>query len=106
MNKLVIRTCEEGSSIAGGTNLVGGADRGLNGVDGLEEGLTSDLTTLGLLLPTLVPGAVRGGLKHVVTVETGDRNERNVLGVVSDLLDEVGSLLDNFVVTIYGRLAR
>lgn len=85
--------------------LVGGTGRGLNGVDGLEEGLTSDLTGLGLLLPTLVPGAVGGGLKHVVTVETGDRNERNVLRVVSDLLDEVGSLLDNFVVTILRPLA-
>lgn len=90
----------------GGTDLVGGTGRGLNGVDGLEEGLTSDLTGLGLLLPTLVPGAVGGGLKHVVAVETGDRNERNALGVVSDLLDEVGSLLDNFVVTIYDGLVR
>lgn len=85
--------------------LVGGTDGGLNGVDGLNEGLTSDLASLGLLLPSLVPGAVGGGLKHVVTVETGDGDEGNGLGVVADLLDEVGGFLDNFVVTILGPLA-
>lgn len=84
--------------------LVGGTDRGLDGVNGLEEGLTSDLAGLGLLLPTLVPGAVGGGLKHVVTVETGDGDEGDTLGVVSDLLDEVGGLLDNLVVTVLGPL--
>lgn len=85
--------------------LVGGTDRGLNGVDGLDEGLTSDLAGLGLLLPSLVPGAVGGGLKHVVTVEARDGDEGNGLGVVADLLDEVGGFLDNFVVTILGPLA-
>jgi hypothetical protein len=85
--------------------LVGGTDGGLDGVDGLEEGLTGDLAGLGLLLPTLVPGAVGGGLEHVVTVETGDGDERNTLGVVSDLLDEVGGLLNDFVVTVLGPLA-
>lgn len=80
--------------------LVGGADRGLNGVNGLEQGLSGGLASLGLLLPTLVPGAVGGGLKHVVTVETGDGDEGNGLGVVADLLDEVGGLLDNLVVTV------
>ena len=79
--------------------LVGGTDGRINGVDGLEDGLTGDLASLGLLLPTLVPGAVGGGLKHVVTVETGDGDEGDVLGVVSDLLDETGSFLDDFVVT-------
>jgi hypothetical protein len=73
---------------------------GLDGVDGLEDGLASDLgTTLTLLLPALVPGAVGGGLQHVVTVETRDGDEGNSLGVVADLLDEVGSLLDNLKVT-------
>jgi hypothetical protein len=79
--------------------LVGGTDRGVDGVDGLEEGLTSGLG-LGLLLPTLVPGAVGGSLNHVVSVETGDGDEGNVLGVVADLLDEVGGLLDDFLVTL------
>lgn len=85
--------------------LVGGTDRGLNGVDGLEEGLTSDLAGLAFLLPTLVPGAVGGGLDHVVTVETGDGDEGNGLGVEADLLDEVGGLLNDFVVTVLGPLA-
>ena len=79
--------------------LVRGADWGIDGIDGLEEGLAGGLG-LGLLLPALVPGAVRGGLDHVVTVEAGDGDERNVLGVVADLLDEGRSLLDDFLETI------
>ena len=85
--------------------LVGRTDRRLNGIDGLEQGLTGGLASLGLLLPALVPGAVGGGLKHVVTVEAGDGDERNGLGVEADLLDEVGGLLDNFVVTVLSPLA-
>lgn len=85
--------------------LAGGTSWGLDGVNGLEEGLTGGLAGLGLLLPTLVPGAVGGGLKHVVTVETGDGDEGNRLGVVADLLDEVGGLLDNLVVTVLSPLA-
>ena len=85
--------------------LVGRTDGGLDGVDGLEKGLSGGLASLGLLLPTLVPGAVGGGLKHVVAVEAGDGDEGNGLGVVADLLDEVGGLLDNLVVTLLGPLA-
>jgi hypothetical protein len=66
---------------------------------GVEEGLTRNLTTLGVLLPSLVPGHVGGRLDHVVTVPSGDGDEGNVLGVESDLLDEVGSLLDDLLVT-------
>lgn len=78
--------------------LVGGTGRRVDGVNGLEESLTGGLG-LGLLLPTLVPGAVGGNLDHVVTVETGDGDEGNVLGVVADLLDETGGLLDDLLVT-------
>jgi hypothetical protein len=85
--------------------LVGRTDGGLDGIDGLEESLTGDLAGLALLLPTLVPGAVGGRLKHVVTVETGDGDEGNGLGVVADLLDEVGGLLHDFVVTVLRPLA-
>ena len=77
--------------------LVGGTLGRLDGIDGIEKSLAGHLTGLVLLLPTLVPGAVGGGLKHVVTVETGDGNEGNGLGVVADLLDEVGGLLDDLV---------
>ena len=84
--------------------LVEGTLGGLNGVDGLEEGLASGLASLGLLLPSLVPGAVGGGRQHVVAVETGDGDEGDGLGVVADLLDEVGGLLDNLVVTLLGPL--
>lgn len=85
--------------------LVGRTDGVLDGVDGLEESLTGGLSGLGLLLPTLVPGAVGRNLEHVVTVEAGDGDEGNGLGVEADLLDEVGGLLDNLVVTVLGPLA-
>ena len=78
--------------------LVRWALRWVDVVDGLKEGLSGDLG-LGLLLPSLVPGAVGGGLDHVVTVETGDRDEGDVLGVEADLLDETRGLLDDLVVT-------
>ena len=70
-------------------------------VDGLEQGLASDLG-LCLLFPSLIPWAVGGGFNHVVTVETGDRDERDGLGVVANFLDEVGSFLDDFVVASLG----
>jgi hypothetical protein len=79
--------------------LVGGTLRGDNGVDSLEERLAGRLASLGLLLPTLVPGAVGGNLKHVVAVEAGDGDEGNSLGVVADLLDEGGGLLDDLLET-------
>jgi len=79
--------------------LVGGTAGRVDGVNGLEEGLSGGLG-LGLLLPTLVPGAVGGSLDHVVTVETGDRDEGDGLGVVADLLDERGGLLDDLLVTL------
>jgi len=69
----------------------------LDGVDGLEEGLAGGLAGLGLLLPALVPGAVAGGIDHVVAVEARDGDEGNGLGVVADLLDEVGGLLDDLL---------
>lgn len=79
--------------------LVNGTLGGLDGVNGLEEGLARELAGLDLTLPTLVPGAVGGGGKHVVTVETGDGDESDSLGVVADLLDERGGLLDDLLVT-------
>ena len=81
-----------------GDDHAGGNDTSLDTTDG-------NCANLGLLLPTLVPGAVGRGLKHVVAVEAGDGDEGNGLGVVADLLDEVGGLLDNLVVTLLGPLA-
>ena len=78
--------------------LVGRTLRSIDGIDGLEQSLTSGLG-LSLLLPSLVPGAVAGDVDHVVTVEAGDGDEGNGLGVVADLLDEGGGLLDDFLVT-------
>jgi hypothetical protein len=80
--------------------LVNWSGRWLHRVNGLQDGLTLGSTVLGLTLPTLVPWAVGGWLNHIVTVPTGDRNESNSLRVVTNLLDEVGGLLDNFVETI------
>ena len=82
--------------------LLSGTLGGVDGVDGLEKGLAGKGVTLDLTDPTLVPGAVGGGGKHVVSVETGDGDERNGLGVVADLLDEVGGLLDNLLVSVLG----
>jgi len=84
--------------------LVSWAGRWVDGINGLEKGLAGGLASLSLFLPTLVPWAVGGVVDHVVTVESGDRNEGNSLWVVSDLLDEVGSLLDDFLETGLGPL--
>ena len=45
-----------------------------------------------------------GLLEHVVAVPAGDGDERNSLGVVTDLLDEGGRLLDDFVEAVLGPL--
>lgn len=45
-----------------------------------------------------------GLLQHVVTVPSGDGDESNLLGVETDLLDEVGGLLDDFVESVLGPL--
>jgi hypothetical protein len=84
--------------------LVGWTDWGLDGIDGFEESLAAVLAGLGLLLPTLVPRALVGGLDHVVTIETRDGDEWDSLGVVSDLLDEGGGFLDDFVITVLGEV--
>jgi hypothetical protein len=84
--------------------LVGRTGRWVDGINGLEEGLASGLG-LGLLLPSLVPRAVGGVIDHVVAVEARDWDEWDVLGVVADLLDEVGGFLDDFVETILGPLS-
>jgi hypothetical protein len=80
--------------------LVGRTLGRVDGIDGLEQGLAGLLAaSLGLLLPTLVPGHVAGLLQHVVAVEAGDGDESDLLGVVADLLDERGGLLDDLLVT-------
>jgi hypothetical protein len=84
--------------------LIGRTRRWVNGIDSLEKGLAGGLASLGLLLPTLVPWAVGGVVDHVVTVESRDRNESDSLGVVADLLDEVGGLLDDLLITGLGPL--
>jgi hypothetical protein len=85
--------------------LVGRTGRRVDGIDSLEKGLAGGLASLGLLLPTLVPRAVGRVIDHVVTVESRDGNESDGLGVVSDLLDEVGGLLDDLLVTGLGPLS-
>lgn len=82
--------------------LVGWAGRRLDGVDGLEEGLSRRLPSLGLLLPALVPGSIGGDVDHVVAVEAGDGDERDGLWIVANLLDEARRLLDDLVEAILG----
>ena len=85
--------------------LVGGAAGRLDAVDGLQQRLAAGLG-LGLLLPALVPAAVARGLDHVIAVEAGDGHKGHRLGVVADLLDEVGRLLDNLVEAALGPFDR
>jgi hypothetical protein len=80
--------------------LISRSGRRIDGVNGLEEGLASGFG-LSLLLPALVPWCIGGNIDHIVAVEAGDGDERNGLRVVADLLDEVGSLLHNFVESIF-----
>jgi len=84
--------------------LVGWTRWGIDGIDSLEESLTGRLG-LGLLLPALVPWAVGRYIDHVVAVEARDWDEWNVLRIVTNLLDEVRRLLDDFVETILGPLS-
>jgi hypothetical protein len=62
------------------------------------------MTYLSLFLPALVPWAVGGFLNHVVAIKTGDWDKRNRLWDVTNLLNEVGGFLDNFLVTRLGPL--
>ena len=78
-----------------------GTRRWVDCVDSFQQGLASGFG-LSFLLPALVPWAIGGVVDHVIAVETRDRNERYGLGVIADLLDEIGSFLDNFIVTILG----
>ena len=100
--------------------LVRGSDGGLDGVDGVEEGLALNSAGLGLFCPAFVPrhavnepldskkktkkkneNRILGRLfDHVVAVPAGDGDEGDGLGVVADLLDEGGGLLDDFVETV------
>jgi len=74
--------------------LVSWALRGGDTVKGLEED------------GSLVPGHVGGALNHVVTHPSGDRNEWDLDGLVSDLLEVARNFLLDVVVTRFGVLAR
>jgi len=72
-------------------------------VEGFDEGVTFlGLSVLGdgITGPSLVPGHVGGGFNHVVTNPTGDGDEWDLLGVVSDLLQVAGYFLLDFVETL------
>ena len=73
----------------------------INSINGLQKGLASSLS-LGLLLPSFIPWAVLGLVNHVIAVESRDRDEGNSLGVIPNLLDKVGCLFDDLVVTVTG----
>jgi hypothetical protein len=81
--------------------LIGGTCRRLDSINSLEKGLAR-VFDLGLLLPAFVPWAVGGLVDHVVAVEARDGDKRHGLGVVANLLDEVGGLLDDFLESLLG----
>merc|ERR1719333_1156627 len=64
-----------------------------DGIKSLKESCSAGVTLLPLDLPSLVPRHVGGGIDHVVSVPSGDGDEGDSHGVVSDLLDEVGDFL-------------
>lgn len=80
--------------------LIGRTCRRVDGINSFQKSFSGNLG-LDLLLPSLVPWAVLGNVDHVVAVETRDRDEWNMLGVVANLLDEVGGLFDDLVVTVF-----
>ena len=73
--------------------LVSSSGRGDNRVEGLKEGVAISLTLLDLNSPSLVLAHVGTGLQHVVSVPSGDGDERNSCRVVSNLLDEARHFL-------------
>lgn len=84
--------------------LICGTSGWLNGVNGLQKSLSSGISSLGLLGPSLEPRHVFRGLQHVVAVPSRDWNKCNSLGVVSDLLDEARHFLDDFIESLLGVL--
>jgi hypothetical protein len=68
--------------------LVSGSLGGLNLVKSFQEG------------GALVPRSVGGSLQHVVTVPSGNGDEGDGVRLVADLLQEVGDLLLDFVVSL------
>ena len=72
--------------------LLDGADRGVEEVEGFEEG------------GALVPSHVAGLLDHVVASPAGDGDEADLLDVVADLLEVSGELLLDLVVAVFGVL--
>jgi hypothetical protein len=79
--------------------LLGRASRGNDGVQSVQQSHTGSVSFLAGDLPSLVPGHVGRGSDHVVSVPSGNGNERNGGGVVTDLLDEVGDFLLDFLET-------
>ena len=70
-----------------------------NGIQGLEEGLSTGIALLPFDVPTLEPLHVGALFNHVVAMPTRDGNERHCFGVVANLLDVGTYLLLNLFVT-------
>lgn len=86
--------------------LVCWSNRWINVINGFKKSIAGSLLILDLLLPSRVPWCFVCALNHVVAIETGDRNERNRLWVVANLLDEVANRFDDFLVSIFAPLCR
>jgi hypothetical protein len=70
-----------------------------DGIQSLQQGLSAGVSFLALDGPSLEPRHVGRRLKHVVTVESRDRDESNSLWIVTNLLDEVGDFIHDLSVT-------
>jgi len=85
--------------------LVNGAGGGLNGVNGLNEGLDGLVAASADNFTSLPPGHVSSTLDHVVTEPSGEGDHGNLLGLVTDLLQELLDLSADFLVTLLTPLA-
>jgi len=82
--------------------LVSGPLWGNDGVESVQEGLAASLALLPLNVPSLVPSHVGRWLQHVVSMPSGNGDEWNGGGIVSDLLDESSDFLLDFLETGLG----
>jgi len=80
--------------------LVGRAGGGQDVVKSLKKGSAGTFAFFALDGPSLEPGHLGGGLQHVVSVPSGDGDEGNGNGVVTDLLDVAGNFLLDFLVAV------
>jgi len=80
-------------------SFVGRAGRWHNSIESLQQSLTISFALFALNVPSLEPAHVGGRLQHVVSVPSGNGDERNSHGVVTNLLNVAAHFLLDFLET-------